>query len=84
MANNINVREILGVEQESLFMKDFGPNKTEAMKRLVYTEACFEKWHMAINKTHTKDCPAEIVRLYDEAALALCKIIAAEKAIVTK
>ena len=85
MFNDINVREILGVEERrpALFIKETGPDKIEAAKRLAITEKNFEDWHRAINSTNTRQLPADLVDLYEEAALILCRILTFERNIAT-
>ena len=84
MENNINVREILGVKENSpLFIKASGPDKLAAAERLASTEKHFEEWHAAINRTNTRELPPDLIRCYDEAAYALCKILKYEKELVT-
>jgi hypothetical protein len=83
MENNINVREILGVKENSpLFIKAAGPDKLAAAERLATTEKHFEEWHAAINRTNTRELPPELVRYYDEAAFALCMILKLEKGLL--
>ena len=80
-----NVREILGVEPKHtpLFFKPTGPDKLEAAKRLAITEQCFEGWYNAINGTNTRQVPSDLVELYEEATVVLCRILQYEKNIVT-
>lgn len=79
----INVREVLGVMDEPLFIKKAGPDKLEAAKRLAITEKSFEAWFNAINATNTREMPSELVALYDKAAYTLCRILEIEKKVVT-
>ena len=85
MDNVINVREILGVEErrDPLFIKSVGPDKNEAAKRLAATEEIFQEWHNRINATNTRQLPADLVYLYEEATITLCRILSFEKDIVT-
>lgn len=84
MANEINVRDILGVEprHNPLFFKPVGPDKGEAAKRLAITEQSFEAWYNAINATNTRQVPSDLKELYEEATITLCRILAYEKDIV--
>lgn len=83
MDTSINVREILGVQNtEPLFIKPSGPDKHAAATRLAITEQHFEEWHAAINRTNTRELPAELIKYYDEAAYALCKVLTLERGIV--
>ena len=85
MENSINVREILGVQptHTPLFFKPVGPDKLEAAKRLAVTEQSFEAWYNAINATNTRQVPADLKELYEEATVVLCRILQYEKDIVT-
>lgn len=80
---DINVRELLGVMNEPLFIKAVGPDKLEAAKRQAITEHFFEDWFTAINATNTRQLPSGLVALYDKAACTLCEILAMEKKIAT-
>ena len=83
MANDIDVREILGVKNtDPLFIRPSGPDKHAAAIRLAETERHFEEWHAAINRTNTRELPAELIKYYDEAAYALCKVLTLERGIV--
>lgn len=85
MSNAINVREVLGIEERRapLFIKAVGPDKLEAAKRLAITEKNFEDWYNAINATNTRQMPVDLVDLYEEATITLCRILAFEKNIAT-
>lgn len=84
MSNNINVREILGVQNNNpLFIKTLGPDKRAAAERFAVTEKFFEEWHTAINQTNTRELPPDLVRYYEEAAFALCMILKMEKGLIT-
>ena len=84
MSNNINVREILGVQNSNpLFIKKLGPDKRAAAERFAVTEKFFEEWHTAINQTNTRELPPDLVRYYEEAAFALCMILKMEKGLIT-
>lgn len=78
-----NIREILGVMNEPLFIKAVGPDKLEAAKRQAITEHFFEDWYNAINATNTRQLPSGLVALYESAAYTLCKILTMEKKIAT-
>lgn len=80
---DINVREVLGVLNEPLFIRKNGPDKLEAAKRLAITEHNFESWFNEINATNTRELPSELVALYETAAYTLCKILTLEKKIAT-
>ena len=86
MSNDINVKEILGVVETrpSLFFRAVGPDKQEAAKRYAETEKFFEDWHRSINQTNTRSLPADLVGLYDDVAVTLCRILSYEKNIVTE
>ena len=79
--NGINIREALN-ECEPLFIKPKRADKHAAASRLEATEKMFEDWHAAINRTNTRGLPDELIGLYDEAAVALCKILTYERRIV--
>ena len=85
MSNEINVREILGVQEKPipLFFRPVGPDKNEAAKRLAATEQMFQEWHGRINATNTRQLPADLVDLYEEATITLFRILSFEKDIVT-
>ena len=84
MSNTINVREVLGVRQDKpLFIKASGPDKQAAATRLAETEKHFEEWYEAINRTNTRELPAELVKFYEDAAFALCMILKYEKELLT-
>ena len=85
MSSAINVRDILGIEERrpNMFIKASGPDKLEAAKRLAITEKNFEEWYNLINATNTRQLPTDLVDLYEEAALVLCRILAFEKRIAT-
>lgn len=80
---NLNVREVLGVLNEPMFIKKSPPDKLEAAKRLAITEKNFETWFSQINETNTRELPSELVALYDNAAYTLCRILMVEKKIAT-
>jgi len=84
MSSAINVRDILGVQERrpALFFRPVGPDKAEAAKRLAVTEKFFEDWHGRINETNTRQLPADLVDLYEEATITLCRILTYEKEIV--
>ena len=85
MNNMINVRDILGVEEKRppLFFRPVGPDKHEAAKRLAVTEKFFEDWHGRINETNTRQLPADLVDLYEDATITLCRVLQMEKQIVS-
>ena len=79
----INVRELLGVMAEPMFIKAVGPDRLEAAKRQAITEKCFEEWFNLINSTNTRQLPSELLALYDKAAYTICQILTVEKKIAT-
>jgi len=86
MNNDIDVRAILGIQERrpNMFIRETGPDKLEAAKRLAITEKSFEEWYTMINVTNTRQLPTDLVDLYEEAALVLCRILAFEKRIATE
>ena len=84
MSNYFDVREALGVEpsRPTLFFRRT-PDKAEAAIRYAATEQMFQEWHDKINSTNTRQIPADIAELYDEAAIVLCRIMTEEKRILT-
>ena len=81
--NEINVREILR-EPDPLFIKPQGPDKSAAAERIGATYKFFEEWYNVINSTNLRGIPTDLYKLYEEAAVKLCLILAEEKKIVTK
>lgn len=84
MANNINVREIMGAVEKPrcLFFDPVGPDRYAAMDRKRITEQIFEEWYRKINGTNTRGIPAEVRHLYEDATVALCKILTKEEDII--
>ena len=81
---SINVREaVKDMSITPLFIRKPTNDKNAAAIRLASTERHFEDWHNEINRTNTRGLPADLVALYDEAAVALCKILTYERDIVT-
>lgn len=80
----IDVRKELGIVEtpEPIFIKRQDPDKGAAAARLAITEKMFEKWHADINRTNTRELPKELVNVYEEASMALCKILMYEKEII--
>ena len=85
MENVINVRDILGVQEKRppLFFDPVGPDKYQAMDRKRITSQIFEEWYRKINYTNTRGLPADLVQLYEDATIALCKILTEEEKIIT-
>ena len=84
MANNINVREIMGAAERPrcLFFDPVGPDRYAAMDRKRITEQIFEEWYRKINTTNTRAIPADLKRLYEDATIALCQILTEEEKII--
>lgn len=84
MTEKINVKEILGVQEKRppLFFDPVGPDKYEAMDRKKITEQIFEDWYRRINYTNTRGLPADLVQLYEDATIALCRILTEEEKII--
>ncbi len=82
----IDVKKYLDIKEapERLFIKRQGPDKKAAAKRLVITESLFEEWFYEINRTNLRELPEDLLSAYEETATLLCKILTAEKEIVTK
>ena len=81
----IDVRKELGVvDNAPLFIKKKPADKFESAKRLAITEKMFEEWHADINRTDTKEMPQELKNAYEEACVALCKILMAEREIILR
>ena len=79
----IDVKSEMGII-EPIFIKQQGPSKVEAAKRLAVTYKHFEDWHAEINTVNTREMPGELIALYEAAALDLCKILAYEKEILSR
>ena len=80
----LNVKEaIKDIQLDPLFIRKAPNDKSAAAVRLASTESHFEAWHSEINRTNTRGLPAELIALYDEAAVAMCKILTYERDIVT-
>jgi len=77
----IDVRKEIGIVTP-LFIKRQAPDKMAAAERLACTEKHFEEWHAAINRTNTREIPTELVAAYEEATIALCKVLTIEKRII--
>lgn len=84
MDNYINVREVMGAVENRppLFFDPVGPDRYAAMDRKRITEQIFEEWYRKINGTNTRGIPAEVRRLYEDATVALCKILTKEEDII--
>ena len=81
----IDVRKELGVvDNAPLFIKKKPADKFESAKRLAITEKMFEEWHADINRTNTRELPDSLKRAYEDACMALCKILMAEKEIINE
>ena len=80
----INVREIMGANDTptGLFFDPVGPDRYAAMDRKRITEQIFEEWYRKINGTNTRGIPAEVRHLYEDATVALCKILTEEEKII--
>ena len=80
----IDVKKELGVvDNAPLFIKKKPADKFESAKRLAITEKMFEEWHADINRTDTRELPDSLKRAYEDACMALCKILQYEKDIIT-
>lgn len=84
MDNYINVREVMGAVENRppLFFDPVGPDRYAAMDRKRITEQIFEEWYRKINGTNTRGIPAEVRHLYEDATVALCKILTKEEDII--
>lgn len=84
MDNYINVREVMGAVESRppLFFDPVGPDRYAAMDRKRITEQIFEEWYRKINGTNTRGIPAEVRHLYEDATVALCKILTKEEDII--
>lgn len=82
----IDVKKELGVKEapERLFIKRQGPDKRAAAQRMVVTESLFEEWFYEINRTNLRELPEDLLTAYEETATLLCKILTAEKEIITE
>ena len=81
----IDVRKELGVnEKELIFIKPKPTDKFESAKRLAITEKMFEEWHADINRTNTREMPDSLKQAYEDACMALCKILMQEKEIIMR
>ena len=69
---------------EPLFIKPKEPDKHASAERLAITEKIFEQWHNDINKTNTREMPARLMAEYENACVALCKILMLEKEILNR
>lgn len=78
---DIDVRKEMGVV-DPLFIKKKCPDKMAAAERLASTEKHFEEWHAEINRTNTREIPTQLIAAYEEATVALCKVLMIEKEIV--
>lgn len=79
----IDVKKELGVV-EPLFIVQKQADKFAAAERLAITEKMFEQWHSDINRTNTSEMPSKLVAEYENACVALCKVLKYEKEILTK
>ena len=77
MANEINVREILGVEpsRPAIFFDPTGPDRYAAMERKRIFEKHFEDINREINHTNTHGIPKDIMELYDNWTVLSCRIL---------
>lgn len=84
MDNYINVREVMGAVENRppLFFDPVGPDRYAAMDRKRITEQIFEEWYRKINGTNTRGIPVEVRHLYEDATVALCKILTKEEDII--
>ena len=84
--SDINVKEILGVQEEyqPLFFDKVVPDPFEAARRYEETYEIFKKWHARINETNTRGLPKDLIQLYERATMDLCVILAMEKKICRK
>ena len=84
MANNINVREVMGAAERPrcLFFDPVGPDRYAAMDRKRITEQIFEEWYRKINATNTREIPEDVRSLYEDATIALCKILNKEEELI--
>lgn len=79
----IDVKKELGiVDNAPLFIKPKPTDKFESAKRLAITEKMFEEWHADINRTNTREMPDSLKSAYEDACIALCKILQYEKDII--
>ena len=79
----IDVKKELGIDnKEILFIKTKPVDKFESAKRLAITEKMFEEWHADINRTNTREMPDSLKLAYEDACIALCKILQYEKDII--
>ena len=79
----IDVKEAMNVV-EPLFIKQKAPDKLASAERLAVTEKMFEQWHSDINRTNTREMPTKLVAEYENACVALCKILKYEKEILNR
>ena len=84
MEQYIDVRKIMGENDTpvGLFFDPIGPDRYAAMDRKRITEQIFEEWYRKINGTNTRGIPAEVRHLYEDATVALCKILTKEEDII--
>ena len=69
---------------EMLFIKPKQPDKYAAAERFALTEKMFKEWHYKINETDIGGMPKSLVEEYENACIALCKILSYEKDILNK
>lgn len=84
MSNMINVRDILGVQEQppALFFDPVGPDRYAAMDRKRITEELFEELYMRINRINNRGIPADTKQLYEDLTITFCKILHAEEATI--
>ena len=84
MEQYIDVRKIMGANDTptGLFFDPVGPDRYAAMDRKRITEQIFEEWYRKINGTNTRGIPVEVRHLYEDATVALCKILTEEEKII--
>ena len=79
----INVRNIVNAEVERAFIQKKPTDRSAAALRLTATEQMLEDWYFAINATNTRDLPADLEALYEDAARTIIRICSCERMIVT-
>lgn len=79
----IDVKKELGIV-EPMFIRKKPADKYAAAERLAITGKMFEQWHSDINRTNTRELPTKLINEYENACVALCKILKYEEEIVTR
>lgn len=79
----IDVRKEMNLG-EKLFIKDKGVDKSACAVRYAVTEKIFHEWFDEINRTNTRELPNGLVQEYENACIALCKILTKEKELILK